>query len=224
MIARLVFAAAALALVPLLGCGATPPDTSELADSVNKLRTELRENEERQQQALRALQDEMQQLKSSFKLLEQLQTIKATQTETHLREFGARLDKVSEQLNKLPIEVKLQMRFPRRIEGTLEEALAELSRWTRIPIRFEASDLREASIPKIHYVELAGGDVSAGKLLADALRQTNLHPVSSLADPLLNVVYVIQNAGDLGNESLLITSRKRAAQRGKLPAEFTLKE
>ena len=162
------------------------------------------------QQAIEKLQDELTKLKNSFKLLEQLQAINAEKSETRQRKLNEKLDKISERLDKLPIEVKLQMRFPRRIQGTLEEAVAELSAWTKVPMRFELGDLGEAGIPKIHEVELTGGDVSVAQLLGEALCQTNLHRVSSLADPQLIVVYVIQNAGHLGNESLLITSRTRA--------------
>ena len=223
MIADLRCSGAAVALALIMGCGTTPPEVNESSDSVNELRKEVRENEERQQQAINKLQDELTNLKNSLKLLEQLQILQAAQTETQLRELGVKLDKATEHFNKLPVDFKLQMRFPRRIEGTLEEAVAELSHWTRIPIRFEIGDLGEAGIPKIHQVELAG-EVPVGKLLGEALCQTNLYRVSSLADPQLNVVYVIQNAGDLGNESLLITSRKRAAQRGKLPDEFVIKK
>ncbi len=224
MIARIAFAWAVVVLAPIMGCGTAPPEVSETSSSVSELLTGLRESGERQQQAINALQNETEDLKNQLKMLEQNQAAKATEIKIQLRNFDLQLEKALERFNKLPVETKLQMRFPGRIKGPLEEALAELSEWTTIPIHFEPGDLREAGIARIHDVELIGGNVSAGKLLADALRQTNHHRVSSLADPLLNVVYVIQNAGDLGNESLLITSRKRAAQRGKLPDEFAIQK
>ena len=216
---RVFFAAIVLNLV--LGCGTAPPEVSEPAASTNDPAASAVVE---QQQAIAKLQDELTTLKNSFKMMEQLQALKSDQTEKQLRELNEKLDQVTKRLDKLPIEVQLQMRFPGRIKGTLEEAVAELSEWTKIPMHFEIGDLGEAGIPKIHEVELTGGDVSVAQLLGDALCQSNLYRVNSLADPQLVVVYVIQNAGRLGNESLLITSRKRAKERGKLPAAFVAKK
>jgi hypothetical protein len=213
---------AAVVLVSILGCGTAPPEVSEPVAATNDPAAVLVVDEK--QQAIEKLQDELTSLKNSFRIMEQLQTLKSDQTEKQLRELNEKLEQILKRLDKLPIEVLLQMRFPGRINATLEEAVAELSAWSKIPMRFEVGDLGEAGIPKIHEVELTGGDVSVAKLLGDALCQTNLHRVSSLADPQLIVVYVIQNAGQLGNESLLITSRKRAKERGKLPAAFVTKK
>jgi hypothetical protein len=213
---------AAVVFSSILGCGTATPEVNEPVATTNEPSAVVVVDEK--QQSIEKLQDELTSLKNSFKILEQLQTLKSGQTEKQLHELNEKLDKISERLEKLPIEVKLQMRFPRRIQGTLEEAVAELSAWTQVPMRFELGDLGEAGIPKIHEVDLTGGDVSVAALLGEALCQTNLHRVSSLADPQLIVVYVIQNAGQLGNESLLITSRRRAKERGELPAAFVVKK
>jgi hypothetical protein len=228
---QLCFGATVSVFILIMGCGTAPPESGDQSVSVNELRMILRESEQAQHQAVSKLQEDFKDIAGKFQVLQETHASKERQIDTKLQDFGLkfnelnqRLNMVIEQVSKLPIALKLQMRVPHRIEGTLEEAVAAISKWTTIPIRFEGRDLGEAGIPKIHQVDLAGGNAPAHKLLADALLQTNLYPVTSLADPQLNIVYVVQNLGDMGHESLVITSRKRAAERGKLPDEFIIKK
>lgn len=126
-------------------------------------------------------------------------------------------------LQLLPLDFRLDMKLTMKATGTLEQLLTQISSLTGLPIRIQSDDLGEARIPRIRDLELAAVAQPIRQLLAELLIKANPDPTEpqSPADPKLLLVYVVAN--DLnadGRQEILVTTRKRAAQRGLLPEIF----
>jgi hypothetical protein len=215
---------ATLGLAVLVGCnqGTYGLQLNEQHDAIEHLQSDLKGAQKREQElaaSVTTLQTEVASLKT--RLDEQAKQAAEANAQINAK-LDAKFDALNKKVESLPVETKLQMRLDLDVQEPFDEAVALLSAKSRIPIRIEAVDFAEQKIPKIRVVALKGPRRTAQDLLCDALRQGNDYAVHSLADPRLEIVYVVDRRAGQGKETLVITTRKRAAQRGELPKAFAV--
>lgn len=215
---RATFGALAVLALTAAGCGrgelASPLDNPATVSDVSE---RVRASEQRSSEQVRSLDSKFRELDEQLKTLRQTQTAFEEATLRDLKAIKDRLDQLGRKFDQLPVETKLQMNIPFDIKGTFEESVATLAKFTGVPIRIESRDLAEARIPKIRYVELAAGN-RAAQLLQQAVSEANVSRTASLADPQQVLVYVLR--GSKPRQGVVVTTRRRAAERGELPAIF----
>jgi hypothetical protein len=212
------------------GCGGTDADQAGLEEAKA---TELAALEERIK-TLEAAVDMTQNppdrppgaaVPSPFALAERLDALEGSinNWKGQAATLQAQQAEVRRVLQLLPLDFRLDMRLSLKTTGTLDQILAQISSLTATPIRVQSEDLGEARIPRIREIELVADEQPAREVLAELLIKANPDPTEpqSPADPKLLVVYVVANNFDRdGRQEILVTTRKRAAQRGIMPAVF----
>jgi hypothetical protein len=123
----------------------------------------------------------------------------------------------TEEFRQLPIGEKLQFPMTLHQEASFETIVGLISERTGIPIRFNFQDLRAAGIQKIRIIEIDSQQQSIEAVLCDAVRQNNPSRTEAVSELGQSLVYVVAPDG----ESLILTSRRRADERGTLPDVFT---
>jgi hypothetical protein len=125
-------------------------------------------------------------------------------------------------LERVPA-TRLKLKADLRFGGTLDDVLAQMAVRAGIPMRVLAGDLKEEMIPTNRRLELDYKNMTYEQILGDLMLKgsVELAEVSTLSDPKLKLVYVITNPDATGGQEILVTTRKRAGERGFLPAAFT---
>lgn len=225
--ARSLFCLAAI-IVVLAGCGRT--DHAPLEEQVeseattstdaniaaefdqlkrenNHLRSELMAENKAIRGEMRRLESELSGVKRSFDdVSKELRVLNGT-----VERFG----------DSLPLEARLQKGFELTVNGTLEDIVPGMEEILKIPIHVQFIDLSEDRIPVIREISFRKTQTAHEHLL-DLLRQANPEHVESVSDPKLRIVYVIGHVASSTKQWVIITSRKRAQERGALPACFKL--
>lgn len=116
----------------------------------------------------------------------------------------------------LSLAEKLQQPLTLQCRASFEVIIQLISDRTGIPIQFHFQDLRADGIQKIRIIELDSEQQSIESVLCEALRQCNPDRTESVDEIFQCLVYVI--APD--EESLILTSRRKAGLRGALPDVF----
>jgi antitoxin component of RelBE/YafQ-DinJ toxin-antitoxin module len=129
-------------------------------------------------------------------------------------------------LDRVPLDARLKLKTDLHVAGSLEEVLTRIARQSGIPIRVLANDLKEEMIPAIRQLDLHYVNMTFEQILADVMLKGNLYPTeaSTVSDPKLKLVYVVTNADAGGRQEILVTTRKRAGERGLLPAAFQVRQ
>ena len=110
-------------------------------------------------------------------------------------------------------------------EGPFDEALAALSAKIDFPIRLMAADLAEQRIPRIRHVSVTATERPAEEVLARMLLEANPYPnLRSLTDPKMRLAYVVDDAGNPPGGSIVVTTRRRALERGTYMGTYRLPE
>jgi hypothetical protein len=91
-----------------------------------------------------------------------------------------------------------------------------------VPIVIQREDLSEIQVPQIRYTKVQCEGATVEQALSQALAGANVHFVRSLRDPRMLLVYVLTEPDSPGDPRLIVTNRKRAAQRGWLPDQFVI--
>lgn len=121
------------------------------------------------------------------------------------------------EFRRLSIREKLQFPMTLQQKASFESIIGLVSERTGIPITFNFQDLRAAGIQKIRIIEIDAEQRSIEDVLCEALLLNNPGRTESVSELGQSLVYVIAPDG----ESLILTSRNRADERGTLPEVFT---
>jgi hypothetical protein len=118
---------------------------------------------------------------------------------------------------------QLDLRFNFHRTGGLDDIVSYLSSEAKVPIVVNVDDLAEVQVPRIRYVKVHCDNATVEQALSQAIVWANPHFVRSLEDPRLELVYVLSEPDQAEPARLIVTTRKRAAQRGWLPESFVVR-
>jgi hypothetical protein len=136
---------------------------------------------------------------------------------------GPRSGPTAEAVSPTTIRDRLQRRTSLRFaRETLEAALKMLADDVDVEITIRGSDLQQEGITRNQQLGIDMTDQPAGQLLVEILRRANPDKsATGPADPRQKLVYVISPAAAEGHETIMITTRSRAAEWGEqLPVVF----